>query len=810
MILGRGAGNPSSRVMIVGECWGTFEENRNEPFVGPSGDLLNEMLAAAGISRSDCFVTNLVNARPPYGDMDRWIPSKKKDVKQGMVGLRGRMVDPIVAQGYRALLTEISLVKPNLIIALGKSALWALTGLEGIQKWRGSQLYTNIPFCDWPKSEVPPTKLIPTIHPAAILREYSWKRTAIGDLKRAARHYREPGRYSNEPEWRFILRPSIGTALLVLDDILKRLEAGALEWLSFDLETRHGHIACAGLAWSRLEAICIPFLTTARATGYWSLEEEAKIVWLLYRILTHERVKVRGQNLLYDAQYTYRHWHFVPRVAQDTMISQHSVFCGLQKGLDFLASMYCDHYVYWKDDGKNWDDRVGEEELWRYNCVDCVRTHEVGEVLQSVVKQAELEEVERFQQNMFWPVLQAMQRGVRMNQRLRSQFDTELQDEIVAREDWFKRALGHPLNPDSHVQMHALFYQDFACKPNFKKGKPGGPKVLTLDDKALEKIGFEEILLRPLVKRIQEWRSLGIFQTNFVRAPLDVDQRMRCSYNICGTETYRFASSKNAFGSGTNLQNVPKGGEDDDSGLVLPNVRTLFIPDAGFTSFDVDLSKADLRIVVWESNELEMKAMLAEGRDPYVETAREFYRDPGLKKTKSDGSEDPRYRLFKSFCHGSHYLGTPQGLSQRLGLTVHEADRTQRWYFGKYPAIQKWQQEFKSKVAARMFVENAFGYRRYYFDRPDDSMFREAIAWLPQSTVALYINRIWRAIYERFPHIWVLLQVHDSLYGQFPTHRRDECAGQIQEAAKIVIPYDEPLVIPIGMKTSTLSWGHCE
>ncbi|MFS2212853.1 hypothetical protein, partial [Kosakonia cowanii] len=66
----------------------------------------------------------------------------------------------------------------------------------------------------------------------------------------------------------------------------------------------------------------------------------------------HPNVLVRGQNLLYDAQYTYRHWHFVPRVAQDTMISHHTMWAGLPKRLDFQASMYCDHYVYWKDEGK--------------------------------------------------------------------------------------------------------------------------------------------------------------------------------------------------------------------------------------------------------------------------------------------------------------------------------------------------------------------------------------------------------------------------------------------------------------------------
>jgi len=202
--------------------------------------------------------------------------------------------------------------------------------------------------------------------------------------------------------------------------------------------------------------------------------------------------------------------------------------------------------------------------------------------------------------------------------------------------------------------------------------------------------------------------------------------------------------------------------------------------------------------------------MLKEGRDPYVETAREFYKDPSIVKTRPDGSEHPKYRIFKSFAHGTHYLGTPQGLAQRLGLLTHEAERTQRWYLGKYKKIREWQEDFKAKLISKRFVENIFGNRCYFFDRPDDRMLRAAIAWLPASTVALYINRIWLRIYEEHPQTWVLLQVHDSLVGQFPAHRREECLTQIRDAAKIILPYEDPLIIPVGIKTSTKSWGDCK
>jgi DNA polymerase-1 len=228
------------------------------------------------------------------------------------------------------------------------------------------------------------------------------------------------------------------------------------------------------------------------------------------------------------------------------------------------------------------------------------------------------------------------------------------------------------------------------------------------------------------------------------------------------------------------------------------------------TFYDIDLSKADLRIVVWESDCKEMKAMLKEGRDPYIEIAREFYRDPTITKKSASGGENPKYRLFKSFAHGTHYLGTPQGLARRLGLTVHEADRTQRWYFERNPEIRAWQNEFVRTLNRTRKVRNVFDFERYYFDRIDDSTAREAIAWLPQSTVALYINHILVALDETSRLVQPLLQVHDSLPGQFPTARADESLADLRRAAEIVLPYDDPLVIPIDIKTSTVSWGACE
>ena len=783
-----------AKIMIVGEAPGETEEREGIPFVGYSGQELNRMLQEAGIMRSECFLTNVVRVRPPGNAIESFFADKKKDRTMQHVEFQGRHCLPVVLAGIELLKREIELCRPNVIIALGNTALWALTGNRGITSWRGS----TVPCVLELDLDYQP-KVVPSYHPALILRQYSWRPIAVHDLRRAKR--KSLSRELTSREYDFVSRPDFAQAESILMNLLDEADKRPIK-LAPDLETRAGHIACIGIAWNRQSALCIPFMCVERAEGYWTAEEETRLIFLLQMLLTHKNVRCVGQNFLYDCQYIWRWWLFIPNVLRDTMLTQHSMFGNQPKALDYLASLYDDDYVYWKGESKDWDPKVGEDQLWIYNCKDCIETFIVDEGQEEAIAAmarswAKLPEVAAFQQKLFYPVLETMNRGIRQDQTKRNDFGIKLLDEINSRQAWLYNVVGRELNPKSPLQMREFFYDELGQKPVYDR-KEGG---ITCNEEALQKIATREPLLRPLVNKISELRSLGVFLSTFVNAPLDSDSRIRCSFNIGGTETYRFSSSKNAFGSGLNLQNIPKGDEED--GLELPNVRELFIPDPGHTFFDIDLSSADLRIVTWESDCQEMKAMLAEGKSPYVEVAKEYYHDPSIDKNHKS------YTPFKSLCHGTHYLGTPQGLAERIGLSVHEVERIQKWYFGKFPAIKQWQDDFKDQVAKRHYVENIFGYRQYFFDRIEGTVFNQAIAWLPQSTVACVINRGYRNIYDNLREVHVLLQVHDSLAGQFPTHLKDWAVRRIQEECAIVLPYADPLTIPVGIKTSERSWGEC-
>ena len=106
--------------------------------------------------------------------------------------------------------------------------------------------------------------------------------------------------------------------------------------------------------------------------------------------------------------------------------------------------------------------------------------------------------------------------------------------------------------------MSAFFYDELGL-PVQRDRKTRQP---TLNAKALATLCEKEPLIRPLVELIERKRSLGVFLSTFCLMRLSPDGRMRCSFNVCGTETFRFSSSTDAFGNGGNLQNIPKGDEE--------------------------------------------------------------------------------------------------------------------------------------------------------------------------------------------------------------------------------------------------------
>ena len=152
-----GVGNPEATMMLVGEAPGRDEDEQGEPFVGRAGQLLNKILAAIQFRREDVYIANILKCRPP--------------------GNRNPEADEI-ASCEPILRRQIELVRPVILCTLGSFAVRTLLGTtSGITRLRGKvHDYRGIP-------------VVPTYHPAALLRNPSWKRDTWEDVKLLRREH---------------------------------------------------------------------------------------------------------------------------------------------------------------------------------------------------------------------------------------------------------------------------------------------------------------------------------------------------------------------------------------------------------------------------------------------------------------------------------------------------------------------------------------------------------------------------------------------------------------------------------------------
>jgi uracil-DNA glycosylase len=148
-------GNPESRVMFIGEAPGRDEDRQGLPFVGRAGKLLDKMLAAIHLDRTNAYITNVINWRPP----DNRDPSPEE----------AAMCLPFLRR-------HIELVNPEVIILLGAVAVRHVMGKsDGIMKARGRWLDYNVAGRMVP--------VMPTLHPAYLLRQPAHKKLAWRDMQ---------------------------------------------------------------------------------------------------------------------------------------------------------------------------------------------------------------------------------------------------------------------------------------------------------------------------------------------------------------------------------------------------------------------------------------------------------------------------------------------------------------------------------------------------------------------------------------------------------------------------------------------------
>ena len=805
-------------VMVIGDCPLALEMKNKSAYSSQSASMLFSELGKVGIPRLQIHASYVFYFRPEKGDLGalfhltglpvseytHWKQSKKDSILNFAAG------------DLQTLKEEIKEVNPGLIICVGRWAMYFLSGETSVAdtkkspfgtllKWRASHLKLGS-FWEYETPHV----LLPLLPPQA-----SWKLPDYGlviqqDFVRAGRIGKsalkgEVYEYTEEARgYNFQVENSFEEVKQFFLMELSRMEASK-EPIPYavDVETRQGYHDCVGIAVSETEAICIPWAGLTTPT-YWLEGEEVELNYLLTEFLHHKNCFQIGQNYWYDMQYFWRDLAIKARASADTMVQQHVLFAGMDKNLAFLSSLYTKVYKYWKDEGAFHKGKTNREH-WIYNCKDCCYTFEVYNTFLKIYETAPqtLQEAYRFQLEETLPVLvNIMNRGVKADRKEKSRLSKELGGLCQHLKEEIDFTVGEPFNQNSPKQMQKLFYDLFQMPKQYDPKT----KRLTTGASALKMFSEKFSLLRPIILRLNEYSKLNKIRTTVIDSKLDTDNRLRTSYNLCGTDSYRLSSSKNVFGSGTNHQFITKGGKTA-SGRVIPNCRSLFIPDPGYTFFDIDLDSADLRVVVAISGASGLQQMLSEGLKPYVVMMNEYHHT--TNKTKYD----KEYITFKAFAHSYHYIASEKGQAERLGLLIHEVSKLRKWYKDRNPEIAQWHRELKNQVYKRGWIENIFGYRKYVFNKDAPTLMQIMAAWEPQSTVGLVINRGMVKIDNAYTRgklpVEILLQVHDSLAGQYPTNE-SWCKEEIKRYCEMELPYDIPITIPVDIVTSEKSWGKCD
>lgn len=346
-------------IYLLGEAQGEAEAKIGRGFVGTSGVLLLQMLNDAGVislteadwgfvrkywsSRDpwlldavwqmhpEVYRTNVFQQHPPGNDLSHFcgeradaIPGYPKLAQAGWV--RKDMQHELDRLG-----DEILDRDPNLIIALGNAAIWALIGKTGITKLRGTTAVST--------HTVGGYKLLCCYHPAAVSRQYELRPTTVVDLTKAVREKEFPDvRRPNVTIW---MEPSLAEIRV----FIKRYIRGC-RLLSVDIETSGNQITRIGFAPRPDLSLVIPIHDTRAANGsYWPSASAERSCWELIRNVLEDRsIPKLFQNGLYDIAFILRSTGIrVFGAREDTMLLHHALQPEALKGLGYLGSIYTDH-----------------------------------------------------------------------------------------------------------------------------------------------------------------------------------------------------------------------------------------------------------------------------------------------------------------------------------------------------------------------------------------------------------------------------------------------------------------------------------
>ncbi len=462
------------------------------------------------------------------------------------------------------------------------------------------------------------------------------------------------------------------------------------------------------------------------------------------------------------------------------------------------------------------------EREWIYNGLDCAVTLEIAETIRPYLDNVTRQTYE-FSKALQAPILEMSARGLLVDKNRRIKVLRKFQGQIETLAANLRYLLvegvgvtitDSPEKPfwRSRTFLHNLLY-DVMGLPIQTKRNQAGKWAPTVDREAIEKLATYYIA-EPICSHLLALRDLDK-KRSWLETEIDADGRMRCNFNIAGTNTGRLASSLSDFGTGTNLQNVDR------------DLRTVFIADPGMKFGNCDLEQGDSRglgMICWERFRERFGEKFAgayldacESGDLHTTVSRmsrphlPWTDDAKLNRAIADQKfyRNDSYRdLDKKLGHGSNYVGAPRTMAKHSKVPVSEVEQFQKNYFTAFPCIPEYHKWVKAELERSASLTTIYGRRRFFFGRPNDpKTIREAVAYDPQSTTADTIDtgllRLWREGKTQ-----LLVQVHDSILFQYREQDEAEVIPWALEQLRVyhTLQGDRRFHIPSEAKVGW-NWG---
>ena len=712
--------------------------------MGDAGQELDKLLRSAGIHRPECYITNACQEQV-RGDKAPFFFSGGKPT-------------PTFMESLVRLYKDIHEIRPNVIVALGNYAQYALLGqASGILNNRGSILWSDPANC----------KVIPTLHPSALLRGkpdgadkssggmYKYRNPVIWDLARA----------KEQSKFHELRRRPRNLVIDPVGDDLDRSVQRLLDAqrLVVDIESWGGtRLACIGFSDGDPE-----WAVTFSGASQDRLD--------LYRALLENDIPKIGQNLMYDATMLDQNRIFMRNIVHDTMIAQHVLLPDLPKSLGFMNSIYTD-IPFYKDEGKVWNQPRTpelERQYFEYNAKDICATAEIFQTQDKELGDENLREVFQRSMMVFEPLRQATYRGMKCDLTKMWKLIEQTQNNLVSAQAELDKLAGWSVNVNSHVQVKKLLYDQLALSDR-KNQSSDAPTILNIAANTGARAPYLVIRARKEQKLLSVYYKTGI---------LSSDARIRFGFNVVGTFGARISSSAPLWGPGLNGQNIPG------------PAREMLVPDDGYTLLEFDQAQAEAVLVAYLANDPIHMDCFRNGKDVHRVTACLLLDRPG-SDWQQIGKPSAIRELAKTCNHELNYNAGPG----QFQLTVNEsydpddpstvkidfstAKKTRDKYLRTRPALTAYWESIKSELKLNRTLTTPLGRRYQFLDAWSDELLRKAYSYKPQCTVGettnigicqvLGITDLEREMDERYLlqreiaklDFFFSLQVHDSTIWQ--------------------------------------------